>query len=59
MEELKAQLNKINLKLENKAIERLWKFKEIVLEKNKVLMAFFYFEPLLNQIMKFDSISFL
>ncbi len=37
MEELKAQLNKINLKLENKAIERLWKFKEIVLEKNKVL----------------------
>lgn len=37
MEELKEQLNKINLRLENKAVEKLWKFKEIVLEKNKVL----------------------
>ena len=37
MEELKQQLDKINLKLDNKVIERLWKFKEIVLEKNKVL----------------------
>ncbi|MFA6463683.1 MAG: 16S rRNA (guanine(527)-N(7))-methyltransferase RsmG [Candidatus Paceibacterota bacterium] len=37
MEELKQQLDKINLKLDNKVVERLWKFKEIVLEKNKVL----------------------
>lgn len=37
MEELKQQLNKINLKLDNKMVEKLWKFKEIVLEKNKVL----------------------
>lgn len=37
MEELKQQLNNINLKLSNKEVELLWKFKEIVLEKNKVL----------------------
>ncbi|MEI8337789.1 MAG: 16S rRNA (guanine(527)-N(7))-methyltransferase RsmG [bacterium] len=37
MDELKQQLDKINLKLDNKVVERLWKFKEIVLEKNKVL----------------------
>ena len=36
MDELKQQLEKIEIKLENRAIERLWKFKEIVLEKNKV-----------------------
>ncbi len=37
MDELKRQLNNINLKLDNKVVEKLWKFKEIVLEKNKVL----------------------
>ncbi len=37
MEEFKQQLDKIGLKFDNRAISQIWKFKEIVLEKNKVL----------------------
>ena len=64
MEELKQQLNKINLRLENRAIERLWKFKEIVLEKNKVLNLTsiteekdFILKHLIDSLSVLDSIS--